>query len=42
MLKNIRFLPAVEMTNLPNPTFYESIKVNKGEKYEKQSSCIND
>ena len=28
MLKNLRFLPAVEMTNLPNPTFYESINVD--------------
>jgi len=28
MLKNIRFLPAVEMTNLPNATFYDSISNN--------------
>jgi len=26
MLKNIRFLPPVEMTNLLNSTFYETIK----------------
>ena len=27
MLKNIRFIPAVEMTNLPNATFYDSINI---------------
>ena len=25
----MRFIPLVEMTNLPNPTFYETINIGK-------------
>ena len=47
MLKNLRFLPAVEMTNVTNPTFYEGIKdgiskiINGAIKQEELSSICD-